>query len=214
MGTGGHCRVILSILFSQKKYDRINIFELENFRQGEKIMGIDVQLLPDDLNQRKFSVDSDFFIAIGDNKKRTYYRSLVTDFNLNTPNLISPGASLDPTTSLGNGNVVCFGAFIGPCATLGDNNLINSYAIIEHECTVQNSCHLAPKSVLCGRSVLGDQCFLGAGSTVIDQLKLAFGTTLGAGSCLLKSVTKENMTYAGVQPVPFVRIHDLYFYWE
>lgn len=198
LGTGGHSRVVLSLLFSQDKHEIISLFELGEFRTGETIMGINVLPFPASLNELKKFKNLDIFLAIGCNKKRKHFWEIISTEAFNTPNLISSTASIDPSVKLGEANIICSNAFLGPCAQLGNNNLINTGSIIEHEAKVGSHCHLAPRSVLAGRSTIHDSCFVGAGATIIDYLDVVSHTTLGAGATLIQNVSKSGQTLVGV----------------
>ena len=198
LGTGGHARVVISILLSLRRYDDIKIFELGKLRKGEQILGFKVFSLAEEIEDFYLCQNEDFFLAIGCNKNRKNSWDLLKKKRLSTPNLIAPSSFLDPSVRLGEGNVVCPQAFLGPCSKIGNNNLINTSAVLEHESVIGNHCHMAPKSVLCGRSTLGDSCFIGAGAQIIDKLNVASGTIIGAGGCLTQNIVDENQTYVGV----------------
>ena len=201
LGTGGHCRVILSILFSQEEYSDIRVVELNKLRPGEVIMGIKVEAMPS-LDHLREVKDLSFFLGIGCNKMRKYYWELFSEEGFNSPNLISSNALIDPTVKLGQANVICPNAFIGPCAQLGDNNLINTASILEHETIIGSHSHIAPKSVLAGRSIIHDSCFIGTGASIIDGVEVASHTTIGAGATLIKSTTKSHQTLVGIPARP------------
>lgn len=198
MGTGGHARVIVSILLSLNLYDKLKIFELGKLRRGEKILGLEVFSFAEKIKVFNPDQNEDFFLAIGCNNKRKTFWNLLKKKRLNTPNLISPSSFVDPSAFLGEGNVICPQAFLGPCSNIGNNNLINTFALLEHESMIGNHCHMAPKSVLSGRSTLGNSCLIGVGAKIIDNLTVADGTTIGAGGCLIESIIVKNNTYVGV----------------
>lgn len=198
LGTGGHARVVASLLLNQKAYQKIQIFELGEFTEGERILGL--QVIPFSTIYATLDAldDEDFFLAIGCNKKRKQYWKILKEHDLETPNLISSSSFVEPSTQLGEGNIICPQAYIGPCVQIGDNNLLNTSSLIEHEGKIGSHCHMAPKSVLAGRSTLGNSCFVGLGARIIDKLSVANGTTIGAGACLLESISEEKRTYAGI----------------
>lgn len=198
LGTGGHSRVVLSLLFSQKNHEILNLFELGEFRKCETIMGINVLPFPASLNDLKKYKYLDIFLAIGCNEKRKHFWEIISAEGFNTPNLISSTAIIDHSVKLGKANVICSNAFLGPCAQLGNNNLINTASIIEHEAKVGSHSHLAPRSLIAGRSTIHDSCFVGAGATIIDYLEVVSHTTLGAGTTLIKDVSKSGQTFVGV----------------
>lgn len=197
LGTGGHCRVILSIIAQQACHDVLAIVELGNFRPGELIMGISVTANPDYLISLSGRNDVDVFLAIGDNDIRKDWWEKVKSLDFLMPNLISPYALVDDTASLGESNVVCARAFVGPEAKLGDNNLINTSAVVEHEVCIGCDCHVAPSATIAGRSHLNDSCFVGAGATIINEISIATRSVIGAGATLVEDVDQPGGVYVG-----------------
>lgn len=197
LGTGGHCRVVLSIIEELDFYDVLSIVEIGTFRPGELIMGRSVEASPDYLFTLSGRSDIDVFLAIGDNYIRRLWWDRVKSLALPMPNLISPNALVSNSASLGESNVICARAFVGPEAKIGNNNLINTSAVVEHEVYIGHDCHLAPSSTVAGRSHLDDLCFVGAGATVIDGMSIASRTVIGAGATLVRDVDQPGGVYVG-----------------
>lgn len=198
LGTGGHCRVLLSLLAAAGQHQVLQIIELGAPRPDERIMGIAVTPTAEDLTDLAGRIDIDIFLAIGDNALRQLWWARIKELGLPMPNLVSPHALIDPTANLGGANVVCAHAFIGPESRIGHNNLINTGAIVEHEVVIGDHCHLAPSTTIAGRTCLKDRCFIGAGATLIDKLSVAAGTTVAAGAVLARDVKEANGIYVGV----------------
>jgi sugar O-acyltransferase (sialic acid O-acetyltransferase NeuD family) len=198
LGTGGHCRVVLSLLAAIKTHTINQIIELGESRKGESIMGKLVTPTCNNISEFCGRVDVDFFLAIGDTNIRKTWWDRLLRLGISTPNLISPHAIVDETAELGQGNVICARAFIGPLAKIGNNNLINTCAILEHEVTVENHCHFAPASLVAGRSKIADLCFIGAGSTIIDNISISSGTTVGAGATVISNIDQAHSIVVGV----------------
>jgi sugar O-acyltransferase (sialic acid O-acetyltransferase NeuD family) len=198
LGTGGHCRVVLSILGAIKNYEIIEIIELGVPRSGEIIMGIPVIPNFGNIDYYNGRTNVDFFIAIGDVNLRRVWWEKLTEYGVSIPNLISPTAIIDKTVELGRGNVICARSFIGPFASIGNNNLINTGAIVEHEVSIGNHCHLAPASLVAGRSKIFNLCFIGAGSTIVDNITISEHTTVGAGATVISSINKVSSVVVGV----------------
>ena len=197
IGTGGHCRVLLSLLTACGDHEVRGIVDLAEPRVGEVIMGIPVIGSITLLEKFHGSAGLDVFLAVGNNAQRRIWWQKVGDLGLAMPNLISPQAIVDPHAHLGDANVVCARAFIGPEAVLGNNNLINTAAVLEHEVRVGSHCHFSSSSTVAGRSQIGDGCFVGAGATVIDFVKVERDITIGAGATVVRSITNPGV-YVGV----------------
>jgi sugar O-acyltransferase (sialic acid O-acetyltransferase NeuD family) len=198
LGTGGHCRVVLSILLDVGRHHMLEIIELTELRRGETILGIPVNATVSKLDSFRGQSIVDVFIAIGNNELRRKWWYKVKELDLLLPNLVSPHAIVDRSAKLGEGNVVCAKAFIGPECKIGNNNLINTGAIVEHEVQIGSHCHLSSSSTVAGRSRIHSDCFVGAGATVIDNLTIVSGTTLGAGAVLLSGIEQPNGVYVGM----------------
>ena len=198
LGTGGHCRVILSMLAAAGQHDVMAIIELGSVRPCEIIMGSSVMTNPDFLTSLSGRIDVDAFLAIGNNDIRKYWWEKVKLMNILMPNLISSHALVDASATLGDANVICARAFIGPQAEIGDNNLINTSAIVEHEVCIGHNCHLAVSATIAGRSRLDDFCFVGAGATIINGISIASNTVIGAGATLIRNVEQPGGIYIGI----------------
>ena len=198
LGTGGHCRVVLSILLDVGRHHIRDIIELAELRHGEMILGIPVRATVSNLDFFRGQSTVDVFLAIGNNVVRREWWYKVKELELQLPNLISPHAIVDRFAELGEGNVVCSKAFIGPECKISNNNLINTGATVEHEVQIGSHCHLSSSSTVAGRSRIHDDCFIGTGATVIDNLTIAPKTTLGAGAVLISSIEQSNGVYVGI----------------
>lgn len=197
LGAGGHCRVITSLLTANNDANIIGILDLANYFSGEKILNIPVIGSVDYLVNLEDKSQIDVYLAIGDNKIRTFWYLKLKDLGFSLPNLISKSAIVEREASLGEANIICQCAYIGPEAILGNNNIVNTGAILEHEVKVGSHCHFAPSSVVAGRTSIGDQTFLGAGSVVINRIKIASQTVIGAGATVIRSIECSGGTFVG-----------------
>lgn len=207
IGTGGHCRVLLSLLAACGKHEVMGIIDLAEPRVDEVIMGVRVIGSVTLLDAFCGCSDLDVFLAIGNNALRRTWWQKASDLGLALPNLVSPQAIVDPHANMGGANVVCAMAFIGPETSLGDNNLVNTAAVVEHEVRMGSHCHLAPSSSVAGRCRIGDGCFIGAGATVIQGIEVAASITVGAGSTVIRSIADPCGVYLGIPARRWVR-HD------
>lgn len=197
IGSGGHCRVVVSILRELGTENFRGILDLSLPNLGEKIMGVPVIGGVNILDDLEFKESVDIYLAIGSNAIRHHwYDKLVNNFCM--PNLISPHAIVDKTVKLGLANIICAKAFIGPGVVADSNNLFNTGVIVDHEVIIGSHCHLAPASTICGRVVIGDNSFIGSGATILDGLTIASGTTVGGGALINKSLMLSNSTYVGI----------------
>lgn len=197
VGTGGQCRVVLSILYELAVYKSIMIYDVETPRYQEVILGASVTGHVDELLNNIKSLEPDIYIAIGNNERREKYYHMINSRGGSMPNLISKSSSVNKSAILGAANVVCPNAYIGPEVTIGDNNLINTAAILEHEVTIGNHCHFAPGAIIAGRSKVGDYCMIGVRSSLVNNISVASHTTIGAGATVVGNIDEINGTYIG-----------------
>ncbi len=197
IGTGGHCRVILSLLAACGKHEVLGIIDREMTYVDRTIMGVQVIGAINTLQKLIGIRDLDVFLAIGDNRLRRKLWNKVCELGLTLPNLISPHAIVDANAALGSANVICARAFIGPETMVGENNLINTAAVLEHNVRIGNHCHIGPSSTVAGQSIIGDSCFLGAGATIINKVELASNIMIGAGSAVIHNIPIQGV-YVGV----------------
>jgi sugar O-acyltransferase (sialic acid O-acetyltransferase NeuD family) len=198
IGTGGHSRVIISIISALREMDILGVVELGKYNPGEIILGVPVLGSVQVLENYPGRNQANIFLAIGDNKLRRFWFHKVKEMGFSLPNLVSGDALVDRHTKMGEGNVICSRAYIGPDAVLGDNNLINTGSIIEHEVQVGSHCHFAPASTIAGRTSIGDETFIGAGATIVDSIQIADLSIVGAGAVVIKSIDSSGTTFVGV----------------
>jgi sugar O-acyltransferase (sialic acid O-acetyltransferase NeuD family) len=198
IGSGGHCRTIISLLKSVYESDIVAILDLSFVEGNELIMDIPVMSADSKLSGFAVKPNVEFFLAIGDNATRKYWWNKLQQLEVSCPNLIAPSAVIDDYSTIGIGNVICANAYVGPQVSLGNNNIINTGAVIEHEVEIGNHCHIAPSSTIAGRCSISDECFIGVGSVVVDKINVVKGITLGAGAVLVRDAVTENAIYIGI----------------
>jgi len=199
IGSGGHSRVVISILQEPEKmkYEIIGVLDLQTPKNNEKILGVPVLGKVDTL--KKFCNKAPYlFLSIGENALRKEYFELGQNLGFQFPNLISNTVNVSPEVCLGKGNIICPLVHFGPCSVVGNNNIINTRSILEHESSIANHSHLAPGSVVCGRAKIGDEVFLGANATVIENITVANQTVIGAGTVVIKNIEISGMVHIGV----------------
>ena len=199
LGSGGHCRSLLSILQEKTNDYRIaGIVDTQAVTVEEIILGVRVIGAVDELSFYRSKGITSLFLAIGDNKKRAQYYNQAEDIGFELPNLIADTAHIEQSAMMGQGNLVCQHAHLGPMSRIGNGNIINTGAILEHESTVGDFSHLAPSSVISGRSRLGNFVFLGVNATVLDKITICNSVMIGGGAVITRSISEAESTYVGV----------------
>ena len=196
IGTGGHSRVIFSILKRCKTHEIKVFVDLNVDSIDDHMMGVPTCGNKDFARYIDKNDPPDFYLAIGNNALRKKWWESLQGKGYLLPNLISPDCVIDSSAKLGFGNIICAQSFIGPFAKLGNNNLINTGAVIDHESKIGSNCHLAPNSTICGRVKIEEDCFIGAGATIIDKITIHSNIVVGAGATVTTNLVREG-TYVG-----------------
>ena len=193
LGSGSHCRVIIDCAISNGyKIDYV-IDINSNKDTNEKIYGIPIK----NKNTIKNIKKSDLvFLAIGDNKIRSYYFEILKLKFVKFINLISKNSYVSRFAYLGDGILVNNNCIINAGSRIENNCIINSGAIIEHDVSIGKNSHICPGVIIGGNTSIGSNCFIGLGSNIIDKIKIGSNTTLGSGSLVIKNI-KSNQVFAG-----------------
>lgn len=197
IGAGGHCKVVLDVLFSNKEYEVAGIVDLKDLI-GSKVLGIPVIGTDPDLPRFFKAGIKNCFITVGSigrSKTRVNLYNIAKRAGFAFPNVVSPSALVSSQAILGHGNYIAPGVIINAGAKLGSNCIVNTGAIIEHDCTVGDFVHLSPGSILSGGVTIGDHSHIGTGSVVIQNLEIGTNVIVGAGSVVTKNVHKNTVAY-------------------
>ncbi|MBI2998208.1 MAG: acetyltransferase [Deltaproteobacteria bacterium] len=194
VGTGGHARVIISLLEGLERWQIVGLLDREFGATEEDIGGYKIIGSWKDIQPTRERAGH-AVVAVGDNEERKglYHSFRKAAFEL--PTLIHPTAYLDRSARLGDGCVVCMGALVGANATVGSNTIVNSGSIVDHECRLEDHVHIAPGVRLAGRVVVGEGTFVGIGTSVIDKVKIGKGVIVGAGSVVVSDLPNNVVAY-------------------
>lgn len=197
MGAGGHCKVVLDVLFASKEYEIAGIIDVKS-RIGSKVLGVPV--IGTDLDLPRFfrlGIRNCFISigSIGNPKLRVHLYHIAKKIGFVFPNLISPSALISSSATLGCGNYIAPGVIINTGARIGNSCIINTGAIVEHDCVVGDFVHLSPGSILSGGVTVGDFSHIGTGSVVIQNLEIGANTMIGAGSVVAENIRSNVVAY-------------------
>jgi sugar O-acyltransferase (sialic acid O-acetyltransferase NeuD family) len=198
IGGGGHCRVIIDILNSMKKYEIVGVTD----KGGAEKKILDIPVIGDDsiLESLYDSGVKNAFVCIGalnniDIRDKIYFKLKNIGFNI--PKLIHNKAIVSPYAEIKDGTCVMAGAVVNPGSVIGENCIINTSSVIEHDCIIGRNTHISPRSSIAGGVKIGDNCHIGMGSSVIQGITIGNNTIIGAGSVILNDI-ESNVTVVGV----------------
>ena len=187
IGGGGHCRSVLSSVFSLNKYEEIGIVDYAD----ASILGVPVVGRDEDLPDLKKAGWTDAFItvgSIGDTSLRQRLYQMVVNNGLIVPAIIDATAIIARDVKIATGCFIGKGVILNSGSCIGKCAIINTGAIIEHDCLIGDFVHISPGTVLCGQVSVGNQSHIGAGSVVRQQIEIGKDVLVGAGSVVVSNI--------------------------
>ncbi len=205
IGAGGHAKVVIDIIRTQKRYDVIGCLDqaesVGRYVAGVRIIGEDSML-----ERLIRSGVKKAFVAIGDNTKRAELARLVQNQGLCLINALSPYAYVSDDAKLYDGVAVMPGAVVNAGSCIMGNVIINTKASIDHDCLIGACSHVGPGCTLAGNVHVGEGAFLGTGTSVIPRVNIGNWCVTGAGSVIIADIPDNTLVF-GV-PGKVVRKND------
>ena len=104
--------------------------------------------------------------------------------------LISPGARVAKSASLGQGLIMHAGAQASAGSRIGNFVRLNFGAMVMHDAVIGDYSTIAPNAVVLGRVRVGAGCYIGANATVLPGIHVGEHAIVGAGAVVTKDVTR------------------------
>jgi acetyltransferase EpsM len=182
IGAGGHSLIIISLL-TELNYPIVGIFDDDESKYGNSILGIPVLGKPEDIPSHNcWSA----VVAIGSNRIRRVMVNRLPDLEWVT--LIHPNAYVHSSVKVGQGTVVMLDAVVRVCACVGSHTIINTKAVVGHGCEIGDYAHIAGSSHIGGDSVVGEGAMLGLGAAIIPERKVGAWSVVGAGAVVTRDI--------------------------
>ena len=205
IGAGGHCKVIIDLIESLKKYEIFGVTDKK--KKGTilnyKIVGDDSKLT----SIYKSGVHYAFVCvgAISNQLIRNKIYSKLKNIGFDIPILIHKNAIVSSYAEVGKGTCVMAGSIINAGSCIGKNCIINTGSVIEHDCTIGDNTHISPNVSLGGGTQIGDNTHIGIGSSIIQGVNIGNNVTVGAGAVVIDDIP-YNCTAVGV-PAKIIKKH-------
>ncbi len=193
IGASGHGKVVADVALKMNKWPTIAF--LDDNEDLKESMGMQVIGKSTDVN--KYIVDSDIFVAIGNNATREKIMNELELVSASIPVLVHPNVVLGEQVELGSGTVVMAGVVINSSTRIGKGCIINTGATIDHDNVVEDFVHISPGVNTAGTVRIGCGTWLGIGSKVSNNVNITSGCIVGAGAVVVKHITEPG-TYFGV----------------
>ncbi len=102
--------------------------------------------------------------------------------------VVSSGALISESASIGAGCVVQHGVKISACVDIGSFCKLNHDAVVHHDSVVGCYSTIAPGARLLGSVVLEDGVFIGSHAVVLPGVRVGEGSVIGAGAVVTRDV--------------------------
>ncbi len=187
IGASGHARVALDVALAAG--GRVVGFVDRAFDPGKLVDGVPVLARePEDCRELR-GTDTDWFVAIGDNRMREELFARMRACTGREPaNVVHPSAVLSPRIDLGRGVFVGPGAIVNTGARLADGTILNTAASLDHDDVLEAFAQVSPGCHLAGNVTVGQRGFLGTGSSVIPGISIGADAVIGAGAVVVHDV--------------------------
>lgn len=195
IGGGGHAKVVIDILLSEKKYEVVGFVAPSS--EVKEICGIPYIGSGSDTDSLVEKGINHFIVAVGDNKLRKHLFDKYKKEGMQPVNAISPTATVSIYSEIGTGVVVMSGAVINAYAVIENNVIVNTLAGVDHDCVIESHSHIGPGTTLTGNIKVGEGVFFGAKSCATPNVKIGDWAIIGAGAVLISDINSD-MTVVGI----------------
>jgi sugar O-acyltransferase (sialic acid O-acetyltransferase NeuD family) len=120
--------------------------------------------------------------------KRGIFVDQAAAFGLRFATIVHPGASVSPTTTIGEGTVVGAGVCVGAATTIGRHVFLNRGCLIGHHTVIDDFATISPGAIVSGLCHIAEETFVATGAIVIDRVSVGSRSVIGAGAVVTRDV--------------------------
>jgi len=188
IGAGGQGKVVLDVLLAERRFRPVGFVDADPQLTDSYVGGLPVLGSVNSLTRLRQQRVRHAFVAIGDNRTRLRYATLLREQGFDLVSAVHPTASVSPSATVGENVVVCPQAAVVCEARLGLGVIVNTGAVVDRECVVAEAAHVCPGAVLAGRVRVGRGAFIGLGAQVIQCRSIGRFAVVGAGAAVIEDV--------------------------
>lgn len=187
LGSGGHARVLLSLL-------REPLDGCVDLKQPLNDWPSAVPWLGADLS--RLTPETRVIVGIG-SVGSTRLREMVfrdaIESGFEVEGVVADSAIVARDVQLPKCAQVLTGAVLQTACQLGRNVLVNTRALVEHDCILNDHVHVAVGAILCGGVRAEKGAHIGAGATVLQGISIGENAIVGAGAVVTKDVAADTV---------------------
>lgn len=191
IGAGGHGKVVAECAKRTEKYTEILLLDDQKVNQTI----LDFKVVGQINTYKDYLKDSDFIVAIGNNKLRQDLQTELEANNASLATIIDPSAIISDYTTISKGTCIMPGVVVNAVASIGKGCIINTSSVIEHDVCVGDFTHIAPGAKLAGGVHIGDVCWIGINCSILQNVIINKNIVLGANSLVTKDLQVSGIYY-------------------
>lgn len=161
IGAGGHGRNVAEAAFLSGFWSKIDFLD-DCYPQRSTSGNFSIVGDTSSLDRLGKSYDG-IICAIGNNRVRRDFLTLLAQLRLPITTVIHPRAFVSATADVGDGSAIMAGAVVGPHAKLGVGCILNANATADHDATMGHYSHLGAGVAITGTTVLKEGAWLQVG---------------------------------------------------
>ena len=184
IGAGGHGKVVGEIaLLNQYKF--VDFFD-DKIKEIKEFPFTIIDTV--DYLKKHLKNYNAFFVAIGNNQKRSEKIEWLRSNKINIVSLIHPRSTVSKFSSVGIGTCVMANAVINAGSLIKDGVIINTSASVDHDCLIEDFSHISPNCSLSGGVRIGKFTHLGTGTSVYPKINIGSNVKSQVGSKIFKDI--------------------------
>lgn len=194
VGAGGHCKVIISMILKNGKFEIFGISDENKSLYGKSILDYKISFSErnwcDIRHNCKNALVAFGSIDIPYQRKSIFEKLTKKHFQL--PIIISKESIIADDVKIGDGSVIMPGVIINTGTVIGENCILNTGCIIDHDCKIGSHTHIAPGVTCSGGVSIGELCHVGTGATIIQSITIGNETLVAAGAVVIKNIPEKS----------------------
>jgi sugar O-acyltransferase (sialic acid O-acetyltransferase NeuD family) len=191
LGAGGHSKVLIDCLKSNKNINVIGMLDLDTQLHGTSVLGFPV--LGDENEILKQCSPSSVKLingigSTGSTAKREHVFNKFKKAGYDFLEVVHPNSYVAENVILEEGVQIITRSVIQPGCHIGKNVIINTNASIDHDCKIGDHAHIAPGVICCGGVTIGKGTHVGSGAVLLQSIHIGDNCLIAAGAVVTRDI--------------------------